>query len=112
MLHPTDPPRVPYVTRCLGTQPGPVVAASDYVKTLPDGIARWTPAPFVALGTDGFGRSASRAELRDFFEVDAKHIALAALHALSRTGAVPASAAASAVERLGIDPDRPNPATR
>jgi pyruvate dehydrogenase E1 component len=112
MLHPTDPPRVPYVTRCLGAQPGPVVAASDYVKALPDGIARWTPAPFVALGTDGFGRSASRAELRDFFEVDAKHIALAALHALARSGAMPATAAASAIERLGVDPDRANPATR
>ena len=111
MLHPTDPPRVSYVTRCLGAQPGPIVAASDYVKTLPDGIARWTPAPFVALGTDGFGRSASRSELRDFFEVDAKHIALAALHALGRSGAMPSTAARSAIERLGIDPERASPAT-
>ena len=70
MLHPAETPRVPYVTQCLKDAPGVLVAASDYVKALPDSIDRWLPRPLRALGTDGFGRSESRAALRDFFEVD------------------------------------------
>ena len=71
LLHPGEPPRVPYVTQCLKDAPGVFVAASDYMKVLPDSIDRWVPRPLVALGTDGFGRSENRASLRDFFEVDA-----------------------------------------
>jgi len=112
LFHPGDQPHVPFITSLLAGQPGPVVAASDYVKTLPDGVSKWAPSPFVTLGTDGFGRSASRAELRDFFEVDAKHIALAALYALGRAGTIPMTTARNAITRLGIDPERPNPATR
>src|SRR4029077_15469931 len=74
MLHPGEAARVPFVTRSLDGSATATVAASDYVKSMPDGIARWIQGPFVSLGTDGFGRSASRAELRDFFEVDAEHI--------------------------------------
>ena len=71
-LHPGEKPRVPYVTQCLGGTEGVIVAASDYVKVLPDAIDRWLPRPLTSLGTDGFGRSESRAALRDFFEVDAR----------------------------------------
>ena len=71
-LHPGEKPRVPYVTQCLGDTEGVIVAASDYVKALPDGIDRWLPRPLTSLGTDGFGRSEGRAALRDFFEVDAQ----------------------------------------
>ena len=79
-----EKPRVPYVTQCLGDTEGVIVAASDYVKLLPNGIDRWTPRPVVALGTDGFGRSEGRASLRDFFEVDTKHIVAATLSELAR----------------------------
>ena len=74
MLHPGETPRVPYVTQCLKDAPGVLVAASDYVKALPDSIDRWLPRPLTALGTDGFGRSESRAGLRDFFEVDYRYV--------------------------------------
>ena len=87
------------------------VAASDYLKAMPDSVARWVPATLVALGTDGFGRSATREELRDFFEVDARHIALATLHALAAREAVPLSLVATALEELDINPEKPNPAT-
>jgi pyruvate dehydrogenase E1 component len=110
LLHPADRPRAPYVTRLLDGHPGVVVAASDYVKALPDGLAKWLPQPFVTLGTDGFGRSGSRAELRNFFEVDAKHIALATMHALARSGVLDDDTVSNAVRRLAIDPDKPNPA--
>src|SRR4029453_10655746 len=68
-MHPGEKPRVPYVTQCLGGTEGAIVAASDYVKALPDAIDRWLPHRLVSLGTDGFGRSESRASLRNFFEV-------------------------------------------
>ncbi|MCC6237620.1 MAG: pyruvate dehydrogenase (acetyl-transferring), homodimeric type [Dehalococcoidia bacterium] len=109
-LHPLEDARVPFVTRQLGAAASVAVAASDYMKSMPDSIARWIPAPLTSLGTDGFGRSATRAELRDFFEVDAKHIALATLHALAQREAVPASVVARALEELGINPEKPNPA--
>src|SRR5262249_40081088 len=84
MLHPTELARVPYVSSCLANTPGVIVAASDYVKALPDSIARWCPRSITSLGTDGFGRSDSRAALRDFFGVDARFIVLATLSALAR----------------------------
>src|SRR5262249_26344575 len=79
MLHPAEAPRVPYVTRCLKDAPGVFVAASDYCKVLPDAIDQWAPRRMRSLGTDGFGRSEDRASLREFFEVDARFVALAAL---------------------------------
>jgi pyruvate dehydrogenase E1 component len=84
MLHPGEPSRVPYVTSCLQNAPGVLIAASDYVKALPDAIDRWLPRPLTALGTDGFGRSESRASLRDFFEVDHRYVVVATLAALAR----------------------------
>jgi len=110
MLHPGQTPKVPYVTRMLKDAPGPFVAASDYMKLLPESIAQWVPGRLVSLGTDGFGRSESRASLRDFFEVDAKHIVLATLHALAREGAVSVDKVKQAVKDLGISPEKANPA--
>ena len=109
MLHPGDPPRTPYLVEALAEAEGPFVAATDYLKSLPDAVAKWLPGRLVSLGTDGFGRSETRAVLRDHFEVDAKHIALAALHALAREGAIDADAPARAIGELGIDPDKVNP---
>jgi pyruvate dehydrogenase E1 component len=108
-LHPDGERRVPWVTRSLASTEGVYVLASDYVKALPASIAPWFPTPPVMLGTDGFGRSESRAALRRFFEVDAAHIALSALHALARAGAVDAAVLHRAIGELGIDPDAPNP---
>jgi len=79
------------------------------MKVLPDVLARYLPRPMVSLGTDGFGRSEARAELRDFFEVDARHIVLATLHALAQEGQLEASAVAKARDALGIRPDKPDP---
>ncbi|MBI2827746.1 MAG: pyruvate dehydrogenase (acetyl-transferring), homodimeric type [Acidobacteria bacterium] len=109
-LHPGEQPRVPYVTQCLGTTEGALVAASDYVKALPDAIDRWLPRPLTSLGTDGFGRSENRASLRDFFEIDAKHIAVSALAALARDGTLDAAIVKKAIKDLGVNPDKPNPA--
>jgi pyruvate dehydrogenase E1 component len=109
-LHPEQPARVPYVTQCLGSSEGVIVAASDYVKAMPDSIDRWTPRRVTSLGTDGFGRSEGRAALRDFFEVDAKFIVLATLVDLAREGAIESSVSRKAIADLGINPDKPNPA--
>jgi pyruvate dehydrogenase E1 component len=110
MLHPGETPSVPYVTRCLTGALGVFVAASDYMKVLPESIARWVPGILVALGTDGFGRSENRVSLRDFFEVDAKHIVLATLNALARDKQVATEVVQKAIRDLGINPDKPNPA--
>jgi pyruvate dehydrogenase E1 component len=111
MLHPSAKPRVPYVTRCLADAPGALVAASDYVKALPRAIDRWLPRPLVALGTDGFGRSESRAGLRAFFEVDHRFVAVAALHALAREQAIEATVVERAMKDLEIDPGKADPAS-
>jgi pyruvate dehydrogenase E1 component len=110
MLHPGETPRVPYVTACLKDAPGVFVAASDYVKGLPDAIDRWLPRPLTALGTDGFGRSENRAGLREFFEVDARYVVIATLAALAREGRVPAAAVEQAMKAFSINPEKANPA--
>ena len=110
MLHPGETPRVPYVTQKLKDAPGVLVAASDYMKVLPESIAQWMPRPLVALGTDGFGRSESRVALRDFFEVDAKHIVLATLTALAREKQIKPDVLQKALKELGINPEKANPA--
>jgi pyruvate dehydrogenase E1 component len=110
MLHPAETPKVPYVTQVLKDASGPFIAASDYMKVLPQSIAQWVPGKLVSLGTDGFGRSENRASLRDFFEVDAKHIVLATLHALAGEGKVGKDVFGKAVSELGIDPEKRNPA--
>ena len=109
MLHPGDKPNKPYVTTVLENEPGPVVAATDYMKLLPDMIYRWVPGEMTSLGTDGFGRSDTREQLRRHFEVDAEHICLATIGQLVRTGDVTAAAAQKAVKTLGLDADKPDP---
>ena len=111
MLHPTEPPRVPYVTRCLADAPGVYVAVSDYMKALPDSVARWFPKVPVSLGTDGFGRSDGRRALRNFFEVDARFITLATLSALVREGQLAPSVVHQAIGDLDINPDKIDPMT-
>src|SRR4051794_5819059 len=110
-LHPTETPRVPYVATVLGPEGGPIVAASDWVKAIPQGVEPWIDAPFVALGTDGFGRSDTRESLRRYFEIDAPSIAGAAMSALASSGAITAKAAAKAIADLGLDPDKVDPLT-
>ncbi|MFW6171446.1 MAG: pyruvate dehydrogenase (acetyl-transferring), homodimeric type [Planctomycetota bacterium] len=108
-LHCDKTPRVPYVSECLGNAAGPCIAASDYVKALPAVISRWVSQPFSILGTDGFGRSDGREALREFFEVDAAHIALAALSSLAAEQQIEKETAARAAGELGVDCDKPDP---
>ncbi|MCL4216836.1 MAG: pyruvate dehydrogenase (acetyl-transferring), homodimeric type, partial [Candidatus Hydrogenedentes bacterium] len=107
--HPGGKEKVPYITQCLEGEEGVVVAASDYVKALPDGVAKWVPKTMVSLGTDGFGRSESREALRDFFEVDARYIAFATLTALFRDGKVKLDVVKKAMKTLDISSDKANP---
>jgi pyruvate dehydrogenase E1 component len=109
-LHPTAKPRVPYVTDVTKDAPGVFVAASDYLKVLPDVIDRWLPRPLHSLGTDGFGRSETRAALRDFFEVDSRFIVLATLYALMQEKQVEPKVVEKAIKDLGINPEKVDPA--
>jgi pyruvate dehydrogenase E1 component len=109
-LHPRQKPRRSYFEEQLAEEPYPVVAATDYMKIVADQVARWAPAGFTSLGTDGFGRSDSRESLRRFFEVDAASIAIAALHALAQNGGVAAEVVDQAIAKLDIEPDSPDPA--
>ena len=112
LLHPEQEPRVPYVQQCLDGRTGPVVVATDYMKIVGDQIRAFVDGRrFVALGTDGFGRSDTREALRTFFEVDRHFIALAALKALADDGAVPRATVGDAIRRYGIDIDKVDPAT-
>jgi pyruvate dehydrogenase E1 component len=110
LWHPAAEQRVPYVTECLAETRGVVVAASDYLKSQPDMVSRWIGRPVVTLGTDGFGRSEDRQSLRDFFEVDARHVAAATLSALHRAGDVDAATVGKAFKDLQINPDKVDPA--
>src|SRR4051812_28030030 len=110
MLHPGEQPRVPYVTNCLKSAPGVLVAASDYVKAMPDSIDRWLPRPMTVLGTDGFGRSETRAALREFFEVDYRYVIVATLAALARDGKIETSVVEQAIKAHSINPEKANPA--
>ncbi len=105
-LHPAESPRVPYVSQVLGPDGGPIVAATDWMRALPDMVSRWLPSSYVSLGTDGFGRSDTREALRDLFEIDPRHIAVATLAELARAGDLPASKVAAAIKELDIDPER------
>ncbi len=109
MLHPFEQPKKNYIQKTLDKEEGVFVAASDYVKALPDSIAKWFPGYLYSLGTDGFGRSESRASLRDFFEVDAKHIVFATLVALYKEGKFQEKVLDKAIKELGINPDKKNP---
>ncbi|MGD0304940.1 MAG: pyruvate dehydrogenase (acetyl-transferring), homodimeric type [Candidatus Acidiferrales bacterium] len=109
-LHPKEAPRVPYVTECLKGAKGVLVAATDYLKTLPNVISKWVPNRMASLGTDGFGRSEGRTALREFFEVDARFITVATLNELFLDGKIEACVVDKAIKDLGIDAEKPNPA--
>ncbi len=108
-LHPDRDPRVPYVSTVLPADGRPIVAATDWLRSLPDMVSRWLPPYYVSLGTDGFGRSDTREALRAFFEIDPPSIAAAAIAELARCGDVPARRAAKAIRELGLDPDKLDP---
>jgi pyruvate dehydrogenase E1 component len=108
-LHPTTAARVPLVSRALAGSSGPIVAVTDFMKAVPDQIARFVRQPFIPLGTDGFGRSDTREALRDLFEVDANHIVLAVLAALAATGELKQEIVEEAITEYGIDPNSPDP---
>ena len=110
-LHPEDEPRKSYLDNCLAGRKGPYVAATDYMKIVPDQVQRWIPGSYITLGTDGYGRSDDRDALRQFFEVDERYIAVTALKALADDGALDQKTVSEAIRKYGIDPDKPDPVT-
>jgi len=111
LLHPEESPRVSYVTQCLQERSGPVIAATDYIKAYSEQIRAFVPKPYHVLGTNGFGRSDSRKQLRRFFEVDRHYVVIAALKALVDVGSLPASTVTKAMQKYNIDPNKPSPMT-
>ncbi len=109
MLHPAEAQRVPHVTACLKDTRGPVIAATDYVKLVADQIRAYIPRKYVTLGTDGYGRSDTREQLRAHFEVDRRYVTVAALKALADEGQIDRSKVAEALAKYGIDINKPNP---
>jgi pyruvate dehydrogenase E1 component len=109
LLHPEEKPRLSYVEECLRDRQGPGIASTDYIRTFAEQIRPYVGRRYVALGTDGYGRSDFRRKLRAFFEVDRHFVTLAALHALVEEGTLPASTVQKALEKYGIDPNKPNP---
>jgi len=112
LLHPEEPPRSAYVTQQLADSEGPIIAATDYMRSYADQIRPYLPRRYSVLGTDGFGRSDMRSQLRKFFEVNRWYVVIAALKALADEGSIPASRVREAIEKYRIDPDKPNPVTQ
>src|SRR5690606_33200849 len=112
LLQPGKPAKVPYVRECFGDRQGPFIAATDYMKIVPDQIRQWVPGRYVVLGTDVYGRSDSRAQLRKHFEVDRYHIVVAALKALADEGKLDVATVKGAMKKFNIDPNTPNPLTQ
>ena len=110
MLHPLEDAKVSYIEKCLKDRRGPVLSATDYIKGYSDQIRKWVPAQYDVLGTDGFGRSDTRAQLRKHFEVNAQYITVAALKSLADDGQFPAGKVQEAIEKYGINPEKTNPA--
>jgi pyruvate dehydrogenase E1 component len=109
MLHATDARQQNYIQQALADREGPFIAATDYMKTVADQIRQWVPGPYTVLGTDGFGRSDSRAELRRFFEVDRHYVVVAALKALADEAKIDTQTVLMAMQTFGIDPEKSNP---
>lgn len=109
LLHPEDKPRQSYVAQCLEGRAGPVIAATDYMRAFADQIRPYVGRRYITLGTDGFGRSDTREQLRSFFEVNRKYVAVAALKALAEEGTIPAATVTQAIRKYGIDPAKPSP---
>ncbi|MDQ6804793.1 MAG: pyruvate dehydrogenase (acetyl-transferring), homodimeric type, partial [Actinomycetota bacterium] len=108
-LHPVEDPRRSYVSECLEGHDGPVIASTDYIRTFADQIRQWVPRDYRVLGTDGYGRSDYRRNLRGFFEVDRRYVALAALKSLADAGELEPARVQEAIERYEIDPEAPIP---
>jgi len=111
LLHPEAKPRVPYVAQCLDGHDGPVIASTDYMRAFPDQIRPYIDRSFTALGTDGYGRSDTRENLRRFFEVDRYYVVITALKALADEGVIKPEQVSKAIAQYNIDPDAPNPST-
>jgi pyruvate dehydrogenase E1 component len=111
LLHPTEKPKLSHVEQCLKDTRGPVIAATDYVRAFAEQIRPFVPRRYAVLGTDGFGRSDTREKLREFFEVDRRYVAVAALKALADEGQLDKAKVKEAIAKYGIDPDKPNPVT-
>jgi pyruvate dehydrogenase E1 component len=111
MMNPAAEPEVPFVTQCLAPTEGPIIAATDYIRAHTNQIREFMPRSFTVLGTDGFGRSDTRAQLREFFEVDRRYVVLAAMTALAEEGVVSRADVAKVMTDLGIDPAKPDPTT-
>ena len=109
LLHPAATPRTPYISEQLASRSGPVIGVSDFMRAYPDLIRNWVPQRYTVLGTDGFGRSDTRVALRDFFEIDERYIALAALKSLADEGTIPRTLLVEAMTQLGINADKPTP---
>jgi pyruvate dehydrogenase E1 component len=109
MLTPAEKPKKSYIEECFDGVTAPIVAASDYLKTLPLQVSKWFPSRFTALGTDGYGRSDNRGALRDYFEVDTRHIAYAALGSLYKEKKIDKKTLTKGAERLNINPEKMNP---
>ncbi|MEE8306397.1 MAG: pyruvate dehydrogenase (acetyl-transferring), homodimeric type, partial [Gammaproteobacteria bacterium] len=109
--HPASTPRTSFVEQCLGGKDGPFVAATDYMKIVPDQIRQWVPGRFAVLGTDGYGRSDSRKALRQHFEVDSHSIVVEALKALADDGMLNPETVVAAINKFGLEPDKPDPVT-
>ncbi|MBI5448208.1 MAG: pyruvate dehydrogenase (acetyl-transferring), homodimeric type [Gammaproteobacteria bacterium] len=109
LLHPEASPQIPYITQCLQDKKCPVIAATDYIRLFADQVRQWVPHAYSVLGTDGYGRSDTRAQLREFFEVSAKYIVIAALKALADQKQLPFKTVTDAMKKYGIDPEKPNP---
>ena len=108
-LHPDSEKRISWLDRCLGGVDGPIVAASDYVRSVADLIAPWVPGRYLSLGTDGFGRSDTRIALRKFFEVDRDSIVISALSSLADDGRIERVLVSEAMRKLGYQPGEANP---
>jgi len=111
MLHPDQTPRMSYVSENLKDAKSPTVAATDYMQIHADQIREFVPGRYTVLGTDGFGRSDTRMQLRKFFEVNRYYVVVAALKALADEGTVPAKTVTAAIKKYSIDPEKPNPVT-
>jgi pyruvate dehydrogenase E1 component len=111
-LHPDDEPRTPLVTERLEEGEGPIVAVTDFMRSVPDQVSRWAPRSWTSLGTDGYGRSDTRETLRRFFEIDAAHVVIAVLSALAEEGTIEPKVVLEAIERYDVDPDVAPPWTR
>ena len=111
MMNPAAEPDVPYVTQCFAETEGPIIAATDYIRAHTNQLREFMPRSFTVLGTDGYGRSDTRAQLREFFEVDRRYIVLAAMTSLVEAGEVKREVIAKVMSDLGIDPSKPDPMT-